>query len=140
MAAVTHHLSLQRCQLHIRDFQQKLRARLFFIELIIFIFILIYRQRRKHLNPEPAPALQPAPQSQPQPSPKRKRKPPNPWVMPWILQRQEKGCYSNLLAHLTHTNIPGYQNFVMTPPAFFTSSKNAYTTALRSQPPISGSP
>ena len=33
--------------------------------------------------------------------------------MPWILQRQEKGCYNNLLA-----DIPGYHNFVSRPPAF----------------------
>ena len=39
--------------------------------------------------------------------------------MPWILQRQEKGCYSNLLIDLMHTNIPGYQNFARIPPAFF---------------------
>ena len=38
--------------------------------------------------------------------------------MPWILQRQEKGCYSNLLADLIHTDtrIP---DFVRMPYAFF---------------------
>ena len=39
--------------------------------------------------------------------------------MPWILQTQEKGCYSNLLANLIQSDIPGYQNFVRMPPAFF---------------------
>ena len=38
--------------------------------------------------------------------------------MPWILQRQEKGCYSNLLTDLIHTDIPEYQNFVRMPPGF----------------------
>ena len=75
-------------------------------------------RERTHLNPAPSPALQPLAQPQPQLAPRR-RKPPNPWVMPWILQRQEKGCFSNLLADLIHTDIPGYQNFVRMPPAFF---------------------
>ena len=39
--------------------------------------------------------------------------------MPWILQRQEKRCYSNLLADLIHTDILLYQNFVRMPPALF---------------------
>ena len=63
----------------------------------------------------------------------RRRKPPNPWVMQWIHQRQEKGCYSNLLADLIETDILGYQNFVRMPPAFLTSSRNIYTTTSRSQ-------
>ena len=101
---------------HQRDFLQKFR---FFIEFTISIFIIICRQKRPHLNPGPSHAQQPPPQPQPQPAPRRRRKPPNPWVMPLILQRQEKGCYSNLLADLIHTDIPGYQNSVRLPPAFF---------------------
>ena len=50
-------------------------------------------------------------------SPRRKN-PPNPWVMLWIIQRQEKVCYSNLLVNLIHTDIPGYQNFVKMHPTF----------------------
>ena len=107
---------------HWRDCLDKLRVFLVFIEFIILICILIARQRRIHLYPAPPTALQPPPQSQ-----------------PWILQRQEKGCYSNLLADLIYTDIPGYQNFVRMPPAFFTSSRNTYTTTSRSQSPISGS-
>ena len=80
-----------------------------FLFLIFGICILIGRQRRTHLNPS---------QPQPQPAPKR-RKPRNHWIMPWILQIQEKGCYSNLLADLIHTDIPGYQNFARMPTAFF---------------------
>ena len=38
--------------------------------------------------------------------------------MPWILQRQEKGCYRNL-TNLIQTDIPGYQNFVRIPAADF---------------------
>ena len=32
--------------------------------------------------------------------------------------KQEKGCYSILLADVIHTDIPGYQNFVRMPHAF----------------------
>ena len=53
-------------------------------------------------------------------SPRRRRKPPNPWVMSWILQRQEKGCYSNLPADLIHSEISGYQKFVRMTHAFLT--------------------
>ena len=66
------------------------------------------RQRSTYLNPafEPSYALQPPPQPQTKPA-HRRRKPPNPWVIPWILQEQEKGFYSNLLANLIHTDTQG---------------------------------
>ena len=79
---------------HKRDFLQKLRILLFFIEFNIWIFIMLCRQKTTHLDPGPAPALQPAPS--PQPPARRRRKPPNPWVMPWIFQREERGCYRTL--------------------------------------------
>ena len=104
---------------HHRDFLHQLRALLVFTEFNILICILMERQRRTHLNPVPPTALQPPAQPQPQPAQRRIRKPPNPWVMPLILQRQENGYYSNLLADLIHTEIPGYQNFVRRPPSFF---------------------
>ena len=77
---------------------------------------MICRQKRTHLNP--GPAIQPAPQPLPQQAPKEKKKATK-WVMSWILQRQGKGCYTNLLANLIHTDIPGYQNFGGMPPTFF---------------------
>ena len=95
-----------------------LRVLLVFIEFNILIYILTGRQRRTHLNPAPSPAILPPAQPHPQPAPRRRRKPLNPWVMPWIIQRQEKGCYSNLLADLIHTDIPENQNFVRVSPAF----------------------
>ena len=73
---------------------------LVFIEFNILICILMEIQRRTHLNPAPSPAIQPPAQPQPQPAPKRRRKPQNFWVMLWIRQNQEKGCYSNLLEDL----------------------------------------
>ena len=115
-----------------RGFLQKLR--------VILFFIMICRQKRTHLNTGPPPALDTAPSPQPQPPPRRQRKPPNPWVMLWVFHREERGCYRMLLAELILTDIPGYQIFVRMPPAFFSSLRNAYTTASRSQSPISGSP
>ena len=92
---------------------------------------MICRQKRKNLNPGPAPALQAVPAPEPQP-PARRRKPPNPWIMPWILQTEERGCYRTLLADLIQTDIPVYQNFVRMPPIFFlTSLRNAYTPTSR---------
>ena len=123
---------------HQRDFLHKLMVLLVFIEFNILICILIGRQRRTHLNPESPPALQPAPQPQPQPAPRRRRKLPYPCVMPWILLRQEKRCYSNLLTDLIYPSIPEFCQD--SPLPFFTSSRNAYTTASRSQSAILGSP
>ena len=90
-----------------------------FIEFNILIFIVIYRQKRKNLNPGPAPAIQLAPHSEPPPPIIRRRKPQNSWVIPWILQREERGYFITLPAHLIQTDIPGYQNFVRMPPAGF---------------------
>ena len=104
---------------HHRHLRQKHVVPLFFLQYNILIFIMIDRQKRNQLNPGPPPALQPAPQPQPQPVPRRKRKPPNPWVMPWIFQREEKGYHRTLLADLIQTDIPGYNNFVRMQPAFF---------------------
>ena len=90
----------------------KLRVLWFFINLNMLFFIVISRQRRQQ-NPAPA---QPAPPPHPQPPPYRRRKPQNPWVMPWILQREERGWYRTLLDELITTDIPGYQNFIRMPP------------------------
>ena len=72
---------------------------------------MISRHRRQQ-NPAPA---QPAPL----PPPRRRRKPQNLWIMPWILQREERGCYRTLLDKLITTDIPGYRNFTVMEPAFF---------------------
>ena len=89
-----------------------LRVLLLFIELNILLYMIISRHRRQQ-NPAPA---QPA--SPPHPPPRRRRKPQNPWIMPWILQREERGCYRTLLDELITTDIPGYRNFTrMEPPS-----------------------
>ena len=82
-----------------------LRVFLVFIEFNFLLFMIFSRHRRQQ-NPAPA---QPA--SPPPPAPRRRRKPQNPWVLPWILQREERGCYRTLLDELITTDIPGYRNF-----------------------------
>ena len=102
-----------------RDFLQKPRVLLLFIEFNILIFLMICRQTRTHPNPGPTPAPKAAPSPQLWLLVRRKRKPPNQWVMPRIIQREERGCYRTLLSDLIQIDIPGYQNFVRMPPAFF---------------------
>ena len=33
------------------------------------------------------------------------------WVRPWIMQREDKGAYHNLLVELYNTDIPGFHQF-----------------------------
>ena len=75
----------------------------------MLLFFIISRHRRQQ-NPVPA---QPEPPPQPR---RRRRKPQNPWVMPWILQREERGCYRTLLDELITIDIPGYRNFTRMEP------------------------
>ena len=89
---------------------------------------MISRHRRQQ-NPAPA-----QPESPPQPQPpscRRRRKPQNPWVMPWILQRDERGCYRTLLDELITTDIPGYRNFTRMEPVFFYLIEERITPHLR---------
>ena len=102
-----------------------LRVTLFFIELNLFLYVVISTQRRQ---PNPAPA-QPASPSPP-PS-RRRRKPQNPRVLPWILQREERGCYRTLLDELITTDIPSYRNFTRMEPAFFNLIEERITPHLR---------
>ena len=97
----------------------------------MIFFFMISRCRRQQ-NPEPAQPAPPPPQ--PQPPPRRRRKPQNPWVMPWILQREERGCYRILLDELITTDIPGYRNFIRMPPAFFDLIEERIYPQLRKSP------
>ena len=85
----------------------------FFIQ-FNFLLCLIFSRHRGQQNPAPA---QPA--SPPPPPLRRRRNPQNPWVLPWILQREERGCYRTLLDELITTDIPHYRNFTRMEPAFF---------------------
>ena len=82
---------------HQEQLLDHLRVLLFFIELSILLYIMISRHRRQQ-NPAPAQPASPSP-----PPPRRRRKPQNPWVIPWILQREKRGCYRTLLDELITT-------------------------------------
>ena len=41
------------------------------------------------------------------------------WVRPWLLQREERGAYHNIMAELYATDIPGFTNFMRMTPEFF---------------------
>ena len=82
--------------------------------------------RRRQPNPAPAQPASPLP-----PPPRRRRKPQNPWVLPQILQREERGCYRTLLDELITSDIPGYRNFTRMEPAFFYLIEERITFHLR---------
>ena len=85
--------------------------------------MMISRYRRQQ-NPAPAQPAAPAP-------PPRRRKSQNPWVMPWILRKEVRGCYRTLLDKLITTDIPGYRNFTRMEPAFFIWLKKESPPHLR---------
>ena len=116
---------------HQEQLLDHLRFLLFFIELNMLLFIMISRHRRQQ-NPAQA---QPA--SSPPPPPRRRGKPQNPWVIPWILQREERGCYRTLLDELITTDIPGYRNYRTS--IFDLIEKTITLPISGSQSPTSGS-
>ena len=104
-----------------------LRVFLFFIKFNFLLYMIFSRHRRQQ-NPAPA---QPASPSSPPTPPRRRRKPQNPWVLPWILQREERGYYITLLEELITTDIPGYKNFTRMEPAFFDLIEEKITPHLK---------
>ena len=68
---------------------------------------------RRPQQPPPAP---PAP---PPPARQRPRRRHNMWVRPWLLQREERGTYHNIMAELYATDIPGFTNYMRMTPEFF---------------------
>ena len=51
--------------------------------------------------------------------------------MPWLLQKEERGCYRTLLDELITTDIPGYRNFTRMEPAFLDLIEERITSHLR---------
>ena len=92
-----------------RQIQQQLRAFLVFIQLQI---IMYFHFLRRPQQPPPAPPAPPAPIQRP-----RRRH--NMWVRPWLLQREERGAYHNIMADLYATDIPGFTNYMRMTPEFF---------------------
>ena len=107
-----------------RQIQQQLRAFLVFIQLqIIMYFQCLCRPQQP---PAPAPPPRPAPIQRP-----RRRH--NMWVRPWLLQREERGAYHNIMADLYATDIPGFTNYMRMTPEFFEMIKTRLEPHLARQ-------
>ena len=104
-----------------RQLQQQFRAFLVFIQLHIMMYLLFLRRPQQ---PPPA-AAPPARQT-----PRRRH---NMWVRPWVLQREERGAYHNIMAELYATDIPGFTNFMRMTPEFFEMIKTRLETCLARQ-------
>ena len=102
-----------------RQIQQQLRAFLVFIQLQIIMYFHFLRQAQQ----PPAP---PAPIQRP-----RRRH--NMWVRPWLLQREERGVYHNIMADLYATDIPGFTNYMRMTPEFFEMIKTRLEPHLARQ-------
>ena len=105
-----------------RQLQQQLRAFLVFIQLQIMMYLLFLRQSQQ---PPPAPPPPPARQR-----PKRRH---NMWVRPWLLQREERGAYHNIMAELYATDIPGFTNYMRMTPEFFEMTKSRLEPCIARQ-------
>ena len=103
--------------------QQQLRAFLVFIQLQI---IMYFHFLRRPQQPPPAPPAPPAPIQRP-----RRRH--NMWVRPWLLQREERGAYHNIMADLYATDIPGFSNYMRMTPEFFEMIKTRLEPHLARQ-------
>ena len=93
-----------------RQLQQQFRAFLVFIQLHILMYLLFLRQPQ-----QPSPAAPPPPP----PARQKPRRRHNMWVRPWLLQREERGSYHNIMAELYATDIPGFTNSMRMTPEFF---------------------
>ena len=80
-----------------------------------------------HQPHEPPTAAAPPPARQ---RPGRRH---NMWVRPWLLQREEKGAYHNIMAELYPTDIPGFTNFMRITPEFFEMIKTRLEPRLARQ-------
>ena len=105
-----------------RQLQHQLRAFLVFIQLHIIMYLLFLRRPQ-----QPPPAPPPPPQARQ--SPRRH----NMWVRPWLLQREERGTYHNIMAELYATDIPGFTNYMRMTPEFFEMIKTRLEPCLARQ-------
>ena len=105
-----------------RYLQQQIRGILFFIQLHILMYLLFLR--RPQQPPQAAP---------PPPAIHRPRRRHNMWVRPWLLQREERGGYHNIMAELYATDIPGFTNFMRMTPEFFEMIKTRLEPRLARQ-------
>ena len=87
------------------------------------MYLLFLRQPQ-----QPAPAPPPPP-----PARQRPRRRHNMWVRPWLLQREERGTYNNIMADLYATDIPGFTNYMRMTPEFFEMIKARLEPCLARQ-------
>ena len=104
-----------------RDVQRRLRAFLVFIQLHLLMYRLLQHQPQQPPHQPTPPARQ---------APRRRH---NMWVMTWIMQREEKGAYHNLLNELYNTDIPRFTNFMRMTPEFFEMIKARVEPRLAKQ-------
>ena len=83
--------------------------------------------RRPQQPPPPAP---PPPPPAPIQRPRRRH---NMWVRPWLLQREERGAYHNIMAHMYAIDIPGFTNYMRMTPEFFEMIKSRLEPHLARQ-------
>ena len=113
-----------------RQLQQQIRVFLVFIQLHILMYLLFLRRPRQ--PPQAAPPPPPPPAIQ------RPRRRHNMWVRPWLLQREERGAYHNIMAELYATDIPGFTNFMRMTPEFFEMIKTRLESHTHHYPVSSG--
>ena len=109
-----------------RQLQQQLRSFLVFIQLHIMMYFLFLCRPQQ---PPPAPPPPPTPP----PVRQRPRRRHNMWVRPWLLQREERGAYHNIMAELYATDIPGFTNYMRITPEFFEMIKTRLEPHLARQ-------
>ena len=105
-----------------RQLQQQLRAFLVFIQLQIIMYFLFLR--RPQQPPQAAP---------PPPAIQRPRRRHNMWIRPWLLQREERGAYHNIMAEPYATDNPGFTNYIRMTPEFFEMIKTRLEPRLARQ-------
>ena len=107
-----------------RQIQQQLRTFLLvFIQLHIMMYLLFL-----HRPQQPPPAPPPPP-----PARQRPRRRHNMWVRPWLLQREERGGYHNIMADLYATDIQGFTSYMRMTPEFFEMIKTRLEPHLARQ-------
>ena len=109
-----------------RHLQQQIRGFLLFIQLHILMYLLFLRRPQQ---PPQAAAAPPPPAAAIQ----RPRRRHSMWVRPWLLQREERGAYHNIMAELYATDIPGLTNFMRMTPEFFEMIKTILEPRLARQ-------
>ena len=103
-----------------RQLQQQLRAFLVFIQLQIMMYFQFLCRPQQPPAPPPPPIQRP-----------RRRH--NMWVRPWLLQREERGAYHNIMADLYATDIPRFTNYMRMTPELFEMIKTRLEPHLARQ-------